>query len=79
MLGGVAAITAVPILPVAASSGMYGMYAFPSTPTALLLPFKGRIPNVIVRGPRYRIVMDRIVTPRFTEDVNELKTWRMDT
>ena len=34
--------------------------------------------NLYIRGPRYLVMMDRIVTPRFTKDVDELRTWIMD-
>ena len=34
--------------------------------------------NLYIRGPRYLVMMDRILTPRFTKDVDELRTWIMD-
>ncbi len=50
----------------------------PDSPAAISIPF-GTLPtNVYIRGPRYRVMFDRIVTPRFVKDVDELRTWVMD-
>jgi len=50
----------------------------PDSPAAISIPF-GTLPvNIYIRGPRYRVTFDRIVTPRFTKDVDELRTWVMD-
>ena len=50
----------------------------PDSPAAISIPF-GTLPtNVYIRGPRYRVMFDRIVTPRFVKDVDELRTWSMD-
>ena len=50
----------------------------PDSPAAVSIPF-GTLPtNVYIRGPRYRVMFDRIVTPRFVKDVDELRTWVMD-
>ena len=43
-----------------------------------LAPFATLPTNVYIRGPRYRVMFDRIVTPRFKKDVEELRTWVMD-
>ena len=50
----------------------------PDSPAAISIPF-GTLPtNVYIRGARYRVMFDRIVTPRFVKDVDELRTWVMD-
>ncbi len=50
----------------------------PNSPAAMSIPFATLPRNVYIRGPRYRVMFDRIVTPRFTKDVDELRTWTMD-
>jgi len=50
----------------------------PDSPAAISIPF-GTLPiNEYILGPRYRVMFDRIVTPRFTKDVDELRTYDMD-
>lgn len=50
----------------------------PESPAAASIPF-GQLPfNEYILGPRYRVMFDRIVTPRFTKDVDELRTYDMD-
>ena len=50
----------------------------PDSPPAISLPF-GNLPvNIYIKAPRYRVLFDRIVTPRFTKDVEELRTYDMD-
>lgn len=50
----------------------------PESPAAASIPY-GTLPlNKYIRGPRYRVMFDRIVTPRFTKDVAELRNWDMD-
>jgi hypothetical protein len=50
----------------------------PNSPAAASIPF-GTLPfNEYILGPRYRVMFDRIVTPRFTKDVDELRTYVMD-
>lgn len=50
----------------------------PDSPAAMSIPF-GTLPqNVYIHGPRYRVMFDRIVTPRFMKDVDELRTYVMD-
>ncbi len=50
----------------------------PDSPAAASIPF-GTLPfNQYIQGPRYRVMFDRLVTPRFTKDVDELRTWDMD-
>lgn len=50
----------------------------PDSPAAISIPFATLPLNLYIRGDRYRVVFDRIVTPRFTKDVDELRTWIMD-
>lgn len=50
----------------------------PGNPPAISLPF-GSLPiNVYIYGQRYRVSFDRIVSPRFMKDVDELRTYVMD-
>jgi len=50
----------------------------PNSPAAISVPF-GTLPiNQYIQGPRYRVMFDRIVTPKFTCDVDELYTYDMD-
>ncbi len=50
----------------------------PNSPAAVSLPFATLPLSRYIRGPRFRVMFDRIVTPRFTKDVEELRTWDMD-
>lgn len=50
----------------------------PDSPAAISIPFATLPQNLYIRGPRYAVMFDRIVTPRFTKDVDELRTWIMD-
>lgn len=50
----------------------------PDSPAAISIPFATLPTFMYIRGPRYRVMFDRIVTPRFTKDVDELRTWVMD-
>lgn len=50
----------------------------PNSPAAVTVPFAQLPTNIYIRGPRYRVMFDRIVSPRFTKDVDELRTWVMD-
>ena len=50
----------------------------PDSPAAVSIPFATLPTNLYIRGPRYKVTFDRIVTPRFTKDVDELRTWYMD-
>jgi hypothetical protein len=50
----------------------------PGSPAAITIPF-GTLPqNRYIRGDRYRVMMTRLATPRFTKDVDELRTYEMD-
>ncbi len=50
----------------------------PDSPAAISVPFATLPMNLYIRGPRYLVMLDRIVTPRFTKDTDELRTWIMD-
>jgi len=50
----------------------------PGSPAAISIPFATLPISVYIRGPRYRVQFDRIVTPRFVKDIEELRTWQMD-
>jgi hypothetical protein len=50
----------------------------PDSPAAVSVPFATLPLNRYIRGPRYRVMFDRILTPKFTKDVDELRTWDMD-
>lgn len=50
----------------------------PDSPAAISIPFATLPMNHYIRGPRYAVTFDRIATPRFTKDVDELRTWIMD-
>jgi hypothetical protein len=50
----------------------------PDSPAAISVPFATLPLNRYIRGPRYRVMFDRILTPKFVKDVDELRTWDMD-
>ncbi len=50
----------------------------PNSPAAISVPFGALPMNRYIRGPRYRVMFDCIVTPRFVKDVGELLTYDMD-
>lgn len=50
----------------------------PDSPAAISIPFATLPMNLYIRGDRYLVMLDRITTPRFTKDVDELRTWVMD-
>ena len=50
----------------------------PDSPAATSIPFATLPTNLYIRGPRYKVSFDRIGSPRFTKDVDELRTWYMD-
>jgi hypothetical protein len=54
------------------------MSANEPTPAAITIPFDRLPTDLYIRGPRYPVQMDRIVTPRFARDVDEMQTWSMD-
>lgn len=50
----------------------------PDSPAAVSIPLATLPMNVYIRGQRYAVMFSRITTPRFTKDVDELRTWVMD-
>lgn len=50
----------------------------PDSPGAISVPFGSMPENRYIYGPRFRIMFDRIMTPRFTKDVDALRTYDMD-
>lgn len=50
----------------------------PNSPAAASVPFATLPLNRYIRGPRFRVQFARIMTPRFTKDVDELRTYDMD-
>jgi hypothetical protein len=50
----------------------------PGSPMSISVPFATNPIGVYIRGPRYLVTFQRIVTPRFSKDVDELRTWEMD-
>jgi len=50
----------------------------PESPAAVSVPFGALPNNRWIRGRRYRVMFDRILTPRFTKDVAELLTYDLD-
>jgi hypothetical protein len=50
----------------------------PDSPAAVSLPFATLPINFYIRGPRYRVMFDRIVSPRAVKDVDELRTYVID-
>lgn len=50
----------------------------PDSPAAISIPFATLPLSLYIRGQRYRVSFDRIVTPRFTKDVDELRTYYID-
>lgn len=50
----------------------------PDSPAAVSIPFATLPLNFYIRGPRYRVMFDRIVSPRAVKDVDELRTYVID-
>jgi len=50
----------------------------PQSPAAISVPFATLPMNRYIKGPRFRVMFDRIMTPRFTKDIDELRTYDMD-
>lgn len=48
------------------------------SPAAISVPFASLPVNYYLRGRRYLVHLARILTPRATKDVDELRTWIMD-
>jgi hypothetical protein len=47
-------------------------------PVAANIPFATLPQNQYIRGPRYRVTFDRVVTPTYSKDIDELKDWDFD-
>jgi hypothetical protein len=47
-------------------------------PPAISVPFANLPVNIYIMAPRYRVLFDRVLSPRFTKDVEELRTYVMD-
>jgi hypothetical protein len=50
----------------------------PGSPAAVSLPFAQNPISRYIRGIRYPVIFQRIATPKFTKDVDELRTYDMD-
>ncbi len=50
----------------------------PASPAAITIPLGTQPIQYYFRGDRYPIFFDRIVTPKFTKDISELRTYGMD-
>ncbi len=50
----------------------------PNSPAAISVGFATMPQTLYIRGDRYLVPFDRILTPRFTKDVAQLRTWIMD-
>jgi len=50
----------------------------PGSPGAVSVPFNTQPISRYIRQPRYAVTMQRILTPKFTKDVDELRTYDMD-
>lgn len=50
----------------------------PDSPAAVSVAFATLPTNTYIRGARYSITFDRIMTNRFVVDVDEIRTWDMD-
>lgn len=50
----------------------------PGSPAAISVPFNTLPTNFYIRGRRYLVALDRIITRRFVKDVDELRTYMMD-
>jgi len=50
----------------------------PSSPAAVTIPLGAQPVQYYFRGDRYPVFFDRIVTPKFTKDTSELRTYGMD-
>lgn len=50
----------------------------PNSPAAVSVPYATQPFARYIRAPRFRVMFDRIMTPKFTKDVDELRTYDMD-
>src|SRR5262245_21208386 len=50
----------------------------PDSPAALPVPFGSTPQQYEIHGQRYEVMFDRILTPKFTAEIDDLRTWHMD-
>lgn len=50
----------------------------PDSPAAISVPFNNLPMSMYIRGQRYRVMFDRIMSTRFQKDVDELRTYHID-
>lgn len=50
----------------------------PDSRAAISVPFGTQPTNMYIRGTKYQITFGRILSPRFTKDVDELRTYPLD-
>jgi hypothetical protein len=50
----------------------------PDSPAAITVPYATSPINIYIKAPRYQVLFARILTPRFTKDIDELRTYVMD-
>ncbi|MEM5809114.1 MAG: hypothetical protein QXH92_04345 [Candidatus Aenigmatarchaeota archaeon] len=50
----------------------------PDAPAAVSVPFNALPENWYIKGVRYLVAFNRILSPRFTKDIDELRTYSMD-
>jgi len=48
------------------------------SPAAVSLPFNSQPSNIQIKGRKYPVFFERIQSPRFTKDIDELRTYEMD-
>lgn len=50
----------------------------PNSPAAVSVPYGSQPFAKYIRAPRFRVMFDRVLTPKFMKDVAELRTYDMD-
>lgn len=50
----------------------------PDSPAAVSVPFGTQPQGRYIEGPKYRVMFQRILTPKFYKDIEELRTYTMD-
>jgi len=50
----------------------------PDSPAAVSVPFGMQPQGRYIQGPKYRVMFQRILTPKFYKDIEELRTYTMD-
>ena len=50
----------------------------PDSPAAISVPFNTLPTNLYIKGDRYEVMFSRIQTPKWTKDVDTLRSWTMD-